>query len=145
MSFHSEPLDAAVDLAGEPTAEIRVRSSARSFDLFVRITDVHPDGQVMTVCDGIRRIGSIGSALTDPAPDDDGYREVSLSLWPTFHRFAAGHRIGLQVSSGAHPRYARNPGTGEPAADAARTVPSRQELSHDGSRASRIRLPIWSP
>ncbi len=34
-------------------------------------------------------------------------------LWPLGHRFAAGHRIRLQISSGAHPRYARNPGTGE--------------------------------
>nr|WP_230299013.1 CocE/NonD family hydrolase C-terminal non-catalytic domain-containing protein [Actinomadura coerulea] len=33
------------------------------------------------------------------------------------HRFAPGHRLRLQVSGGAHPRLARNPGTG--AADAA--------------------------
>ena len=43
----------------------------------------------------------------------DGAWRVAFELWPIAHRFAAGHRIRLQVSSGAHPRYARNPGTGE--------------------------------
>ncbi|WP_394551745.1 CocE/NonD family hydrolase [Agromyces sp. MMS24-JH15] len=140
--FRSGALASPVTVAGEPVARIRVRSSAPSFDVFVRITDVHPDGRSMTVCDGIRRIGSIATAATDPAADGDGYREVELALWPTFHRFAVGHRIGVQVSSGAHPRYARNPGTGEAAALAAETVVARQEVSHEGPHASRLVLPV---
>lgn len=142
--FGSEVLADAVTVVGEPVARIRFRSSAPSFDVFVRITDVHPDGRSLTVCDGIRRIGSIGTAATDPEPDAEGWRVVAVSLWPTFHRFAAGHRIGVQVSSGAHPRYARNPGTGEPAASAASTVVARQEISHDGPAASHLDLPVWS-
>jgi hypothetical protein len=35
-------------------------------------------------------------------------------LWPTAYRFKAGHRIRVQVAGAAHPRYARNTGTGEP-------------------------------
>jgi len=66
------------------------------------------------------------------------------TIWPTFHLFAPGHRIGVQVSSGAHPRYARNPGTGEPAADAASVIVADQEISHDGTSASRVTLPVWT-
>lgn len=142
--FRSVPLEDGVVIAGEPVARIRFRSSAPSADVFVRICDVHPDGRSMTVCDGIRRIGSIGTAPTDPPPDGDGFAEVDVPLWPTFHRFAAGHRIGIQVSSGAHPRYARNPGTGEPAGTATATVRAEQEISHDTARASRIDLPVWA-
>ncbi|BCK54865.1 CocE/NonD family hydrolase [Nocardia wallacei] len=142
--FRSEPLGEPLDVAGEPVAAIRIRSSAPSYDVFVRLTDVHPDGRSITVCDGIRRVGSIGTAATDPPPDDDGFRVVEVALWPTFHRFAAGHRVGVQVSSGAHPRYARNPGTGEPAFTAATTTPARQEISHEGPHASRIILPVWT-
>ncbi|GAA5030901.1 CocE/NonD family hydrolase [Microbacterium fluvii] len=145
-AFRSAELAVPVEVAGEPVARIRVRSSAPSFDVFVRLTDVHPDGRVMTVCDGIRRVGSIATTDTDPEPDEEGFREVAVTLWPTFHRFAPGHRIGVQVSSGAHPRYARNPGTGEPAFYAAGTVVARQEVSHDGGlAASRIDLPVWTP
>ena len=143
ISFRSAPLAAPLTLAGESMARLRVRGSAPSFDVFVRITDVRPDGRVITVCDGIRRIGSIATREGDPAPDEDGFREIEIVLLPTFHEFAAEHRIGVQISSGSHPLYARNPGTGEPAASAERTVPSRQEISHDGPWASRIELPVW--
>uniref|UniRef100_UPI003397F9CF CocE/NonD family hydrolase n=1 Tax=Agromyces litoreus TaxID=3158561 RepID=UPI003397F9CF len=145
MTARSDVLGAPLDLAGEPVAAVRIRSSAPSFDVFARITDVHPDGRSMTVCDGIRRIGSVGSAATDPEPDGEGFREVAVTLWPTFHRFAAGHRIGIQLASGAHPRWARNPGTGEPAIDAAATVVAHQELAHGGATGTRMTLPVWSP
>ncbi len=140
--FRSEPLPAATVIAGEPVARVRFRSSQPSADLFVRLCDVHPDGRSMTVCDGIRRLGSIATCATDPQPDSEGFREVQVRLWPAFHRFEAGHRLGLQVSSGAHPRYARNPGGGEPAATAATCHRADQEISHP---ASRIDLPIWAP
>ncbi|WP_165310701.1 CocE/NonD family hydrolase [Microbacterium protaetiae] len=140
--FRSEVLTAPLDVAGEPVAQIRIRSSAPSFDVFVRLTDVHPDGRSMTVCDGIRRVGSIGTVESDPEPDADGFRLVDVSLWPTFHRFAPGHRVGVQVSSGVHPRYARNPGTGEAAFEAASTLVAHQQIAH-GPDASRIVLPVW--
>ncbi|GAA2659454.1 CocE/NonD family hydrolase [Paractinoplanes durhamensis] len=139
--FRSEPLAAATTIAGVPVARIRFRSSQPSADLFVRICDVHPDGRSMTVCDGIRRIGSIATTGTDPQPDADGFREIEVRLWPAFHRFAPGHRIGLQISSGAHPRYARNPGSGEPAATAVTTHAATQQISHGPSR---IDLPRWT-
>ncbi|GIH05469.1 X-Pro dipeptidyl-peptidase [Rhizocola hellebori] len=143
--FRSEPLAAATVVAGEPVARIRFRSSRPSADLFVRLCDVHPDGRSMTVCDGIRRIGSIATAATDPQPDAEGFREIEVRLWPTFHRFDAGHRIGVQVSSGAHPRYARNPGSGEPSATAATLLRADQEISHATAAPSRIDLPVWVP
>jgi len=142
--FRSKPLEHPVIIAGEPVARIRFRSTAASADVFVRICDVYPDGRSMNVCDGIRRIGSIGTTATDPKPDDDGFIEVVVPLWPAFHQFAAGHRIGLQVSSGAHPRYARNLGSGEPAATAVATFRAEQHISHDPGCPSRIDLPVWT-
>ena len=141
--FRGDPLTDPVTLAGEPVARIRFRSSQPSADVFVRVCDVHPDGRSMTVCDGIRRIGGVAATDPDPDPDEDGFREVTVPLWPTFHRFAAGHRISVQISSGAHPRYARNPGSGEPAAEAATLHRADQEISHAQSRRSRLDLPVW--
>ena len=65
----------------------------------------------------------------------------SFNLWPIGHRFAAGHRIRLQVSSGAHPRYARNPGTGEDRATATETRAVEIELLHDREHPSALVLP----
>ena len=68
---------------------------------------------------------------------------MRFALWPIAHRFAAGHRIRLQVSSGAHPRYARNPGTGEdPATATAATLRAVDiELLRDAEHPSRLVLP----
>jgi putative CocE/NonD family hydrolase len=142
--FRSDPLTEAFTIAGEPVARIRFRSSQPSADVFVRICDVHPDGRSMTVCDGIRRVGGAAAAATDPEPDEDGFRQVTVPLWPAFHQFAVGHRVSVQVSSGAHPRYARNPGSGEPAAEAATPHRADQEISHAEVRPSRLDLPVWS-
>ncbi|MDI6100900.1 CocE/NonD family hydrolase [Actinoplanes sp. NEAU-A12] len=141
--FRGDVLTAAVTVAGVPVARIGFRSSQPSADVFVRLCDVHPDGRSMTVCDGIRRVGGVATANAEP-PAGDGFREVTVELWPTFHRFAAGHRISVQVSSGAHPRYARNPGSGEPAATASVTYRATQEISHDPARPSHVDLPVWN-
>ena len=58
------------------------------------------------------------------------------------HSFARGHRLRLQVSSGAHPRYARNPGTGEPLGTAVRLVTAQQQVFHDPGHPSALILPV---
>ncbi len=64
-----------------------------------------------------------------------------MQLWPTAYRFKRGHRIRVQVSSGAFPRYARNPGTGEPHATATTLRAADQEVYHDPAHPSAIILP----
>jgi uncharacterized protein len=85
-------------------ADIRFRSSRDDTDVFVRVCDVEPDGTSLNVCDALIRL-----TAGEPPRDAHGVAAVRFELWPTAHRFAAGHRIHVQVSSGAHPRYARNP------------------------------------
>ena len=58
------------------------------------------------------------------------------------HRFRRGHRIRVQVSSGAHPRYARNTGTGEPLVSATTLVAADQEVFHDPERPSAVTLTV---
>ncbi len=63
-------------------------------------------------------------------------------MWPTAHTFRIGHRVRLQVSSGAHPLFVRNPGTGEPLATAVTFRSAEQEVLHDPDHPSAIELPI---
>ena len=84
----------------------------------------------VNVCDGILRCGP-GTA-----------QPVRVDLWPTAHRFGRGHRLRLQVSGGAHPRFARNLGTGEPPATGTRLAASDRTVAHDPQRASSVALPI---
>jgi uncharacterized protein len=141
LTFTSALLQEPVEVLGEPTATVWLASDLEHTDLFVRICDVHPDGRSMTVCDGIRRLGGPATRDQDPAFDPGGAREVRFALWPTAHRFGAGHRIRVQVSSGAHPRYARNTGSAEPPATARDLHVAHQEIRHDPAHPSRVALP----
>ena len=58
---------------------------------------------------------------------------VRVEMSRTAHRFRAGHRIRLQISGGAHPRFTRNYGTGEPVAGATRMVPAVTTVGHRSS------------
>jgi predicted acyl esterase len=48
----------------------------------------------------------------------------------------------VQISSGAHPRYARNPGTGEDPVTATKLVAADQEVFHDPERPSAVTLTV---
>ena len=63
-------------------------------------------------------------------------------MWPTANTFRAGHRIRLQVSSGAHPLFNRNAGTGEPLATGANLRSADQEIFHDARRPSSVALHV---
>jgi putative CocE/NonD family hydrolase len=137
LVFTSEPLGADLEVIGPVSAEVYVRASGEHFDVFARVCDVLPSGTSLNVCDGLVRV-----APGRFEPDADGVRAVGLDLWPTARRFAAGHRIRLQVSSGAHPRWARNLGTGEDPATAERMEAVDIELLHDAEYPTAVTLPI---
>jgi putative CocE/NonD family hydrolase len=109
LVYSSAPLDAPVTVIGPVRATVRVRATAPHFDVFARLCDVWPDGRSLNVCDGLTRVTPVRSEV-----DAEGVHTVEVDLWPAAHTFGRDHRIRLQVSGGAHPRYARNPGTGAP-------------------------------
>lgn len=137
LTYTSPPLDGDLEVIGRVTAELFVRSSREHTDFFARLCDVDLSGRSINVCDGLLRL-SPGNRPPGPG----GTTPARISLWPTAHRFRAGHRLRLQVSSGAHPRYARNTGTGEPVATATRLAGAHQRVYHDPSHPSAIVLPV---
>ena len=122
LVYSSPVLTGPVEVIGPVTVSVRLRSSSPHFDVFARVCDVTPDGRSENVCDGLTRVDE-----TTPT-DADGSRTVEVTLWPTAYRWLVGHRLRLQVAGGAHPRYSRNPGTGEPLGSATRLVAVEHEV-----------------
>jgi putative CocE/NonD family hydrolase len=131
LTYTTVPLDHDVEVIGEVSAEIWFRSSLPYADVFVRLCDADPRGRSWNVCDGLTRLSGANEITC-----------ATVRLWPTAYRFKRGHRIRVQVSSGAFPRYARNPGSGEPHATAARLLQADQEVYHTPAHPSAIILPI---
>jgi uncharacterized protein len=137
LAFTSAVLGADVDVLGAVTAVVHLTSSTPHTDVFVRLCDVAPDGTSTNVCDGIRRLHP-----DDPPEEADGSRRVEVALWDTAYRFAAGHQVRVQVSSGAHPRFARNLGAGEPLGTATTLVVAHQQVHHDPDHPSAVTLTV---
>jgi uncharacterized protein len=124
LTFTGEPLDEAVEVMGAVRAEFDASTTAASADLFARLCDVDPAGRSINVCDGLTRFTVSG--------------RVVVAMGPTAHRFRPGHRIRLLVAGGAHPRFLRNYGTGEPPGPATRMVATATTVGP----ASSLVLPV---
>jgi putative CocE/NonD family hydrolase len=130
LTYTTAALREDTEVVGEVSAEIWFWSSLRFADVFVRLCDVDQRGRSRNVCDGLVSLSGA-----------DEITCARVRLWPTAHRFSAGHRIRVQVSSGAFPRYARNPGSGEQRTTAVALHPADQAVYHDPEHPSAIILP----
>ncbi len=135
LTFTDDPQPADLEVIGPVRARLYVQASVPYIDLHARLCDVTPRGRSINISDGIVR-------LTDAAPD--GPHPVEIDLWPVAHAFRRGHRIRLQVSGGAHPRYVRNLGTAEPFATSTRLQASDRTVFHDAQHPSGVWLPVRS-
>ncbi|WP_214401581.1 CocE/NonD family hydrolase [Pseudonocardia lacus] len=144
LVFTGPVLAADLDVVGPVRALVHVRPELEHADVFVRLCDVDADGVSRNVVDGIRRLDPRTVPAADVTVGGDGVLAVDVELFPTAYRFRAGHRLRVQVSGGAFPRFARNPGTGEPLGAATAVRPCRFEVFHDAAHPSRVVVPVLS-
>ena len=140
LVYTSAELSHNLEVIGPVKAEVYVRSSLEYTDFFVRLCVVKVSGQSINLCDGIVRLtpGSV-------PPEPDGSLRLSIDLWPTAYHFRRGEHLRVQVSSGAHPRFVRNLGSGEPLATGTKLCEASQVVYHDPEHPSAILLPVLAP
>lgn len=113
LTFTGPPLTEPVDILGPVSARLSISTDTGHADVFTRLCDVDAQGHSVNICDGLGRLRTTGHAPS----------QVTVPMSSTAHRFDVGHRIRWQISGGAHPRYARNSGTGESPLDAITSTP----------------------
>ncbi|MGW4029469.1 CocE/NonD family hydrolase [Streptomyces sp. NPDC004838] len=121
LTFTGPPLTEPLDILGPVSARLSVSTDTGHADVFTRLCDVDAQGRSVNICDGLGRLRT-----AEQAPS-----HLTVPMSSTAHRFAVGHRVRWQISGGAHPRYARNPGTGESPVDATTFTPVRITLHAD--------------
>jgi putative CocE/NonD family hydrolase len=139
LTFTTEKLDQDLEIIGPLRLLLFVRSDRVTCDFFARLCDVYPDGRSMNITDGLLRLPP-----GDAAAQSDGSLRVTIELWPTAYHFSKSHALRLQVSSGAFPRFDRNPGTNDPFGQAVKLLPSEQTIYHDAQHPSVLILPVIS-
>ncbi len=128
LIYTTQPLDAPLQVVGTPRVKLLVDSTADSADYFVRLCDVAPDGKSINICDALARVDT-----------REGLRDVQFALSPTAYTYGQGHRVRVQVSGGAHPRWAPNPSS---YTTSGKTIRAEQRLHH-GLNGSWVELPLF--
>jgi uncharacterized protein len=139
LSYTTAPFDNDYTIIGPISVGLHVQSSLENTDFFARLCDVSPSGNSRNISDGLLRL----------RPNDfqkyrgsDGVIHIPFDLWPTAYCFLKTHSMRLQVSSGSHPRFARNLGSGEPLATATNFKVAHQKIFHDATRPSSVKVPL---
>lgn len=130
LTFTGPPLAEPLEIAGRPVVELAHQSDNPHVDLFVRLCEVTKGGRSTNLSDGFCRLQPERSSGV-----------VVVQLEAVAHRFEAGSRLRLQISGGAHPRFARNLGTGEDPATGTRLAASWRTINHGAGGYSRVLLP----
>lgn len=150
LTYTSEPLESDYTVLGRVWATLYAASSAPDTDFVVRLVDVHPDGKAIVLADGIIRASARESypapgviRASRPEPIEPGrVYEYCVDLWATGNTFKRGHRVRVDVTSSSHPRWERNPNTGESAGRSGRTEVARQRIFHGPEHPSRVTLTV---
>ncbi|MEH6373581.1 CocE/NonD family hydrolase [Streptomyces sp. KLMMK] len=123
LTFTGPPLTEPLDILGPVSARLSISTDTGHADVFTRLCDVDAQGRSVNVCDGLGQLRTDGQ---EPS-------QITVPMSSTAHRFAIGHRIRWQISGGAHPRYARNPGNGDSPVNATTFTPVRITLHTDSA------------
>jgi uncharacterized protein len=110
LLFDGPVIDAPLELLGDVAITLTTSATSPFHDLFICLCDVGPNGTVVNITDGYKRLS--------PTLGGGGPRTTIVEALPVAWRLDVGHRLRLLVAGGAFPRYARNLGLGERLASA---------------------------
>jgi uncharacterized protein len=142
LCYTSDALDEDLEITGPVSLVLYASSSAVDTDFAAKLVDVHPNGFCQRLCDSIVRAryrnGPERAELLEPGT----VYEFEVDLWNTSQVFKAGHRIRLEVTSSAFPKYDRNLNTGEDIGTGVRMELATNRVWHDPEHPSRLVLPV---
>jgi putative CocE/NonD family hydrolase len=142
LVYTGEPLTEELEISGWAHLDLFASSDCDDTEWHVKLTDVHPDGRSIKVCQGCRR-ASYRDSLEHPTPLTPGeVHRFDVELWPVDHVFLPGHRIRVTITSSDFPWFGRNLNRFGPLKDQAEPRIATNAVHHGGAHASRIRLPI---
>jgi uncharacterized protein len=142
LVYTSEPLADDVEVTGPIKVDLYAASSATDTDFMAMLIDVWPDGFRQRLCDGMVR-ARFRLGMKQPALIEAGrIYHYMIDCWNISQVFKTGHRICLQVTSSAFPKYDRNQNTGASLGMTTETVVAEQSIYHAIDYPSAVLLPI---
>jgi putative CocE/NonD family hydrolase len=142
LVYSSATLDDDKLIAGDVRAELFVSTEGIDTDFAIQLIDRHPDGAAVLVVEDLVRLSRRNGRMTDEFVQPGSVVRVELTTGDIAHRFAAGHRIELAVTSSNFPAWDRNLNNGLSSFSAdAYAVVTNSVFSGSGFQ-SRLSLPV---
>ena len=142
LCYTTDEFEEDVEITGPMKLLFFGSSSAVDTDFTAKVIDVHPTGFCQRLTDSMVRAryrdGHDEARLMDPGT----VYEFTIDLWNTSILLSKGHRLRLEVSSSAFPKYDRNLNTGEPIDTGTRMEQAENRIWHDAAHPSRLVLPV---
>jgi putative CocE/NonD family hydrolase len=142
LVYTAAPVDDVLEITGPMTLRLFVATDAPDTDFVAIVSDVHPEGFVQNLAEGLVRLRYRAGYDEPSLPEPDAVHEVEIELGNIGHAFLPGHALRLHVTSSDFPRWDRNPNTGESAVRATVTRKATQTVYHDRARPSALSLPV---
>ncbi|MEQ6378068.1 CocE/NonD family hydrolase [Bacillaceae bacterium S4-13-56] len=142
LVYSTEELEKDVEVSGPIKMELFASTSAKDTDFMVKLIDVWPNGYAQRLTDGMVR-ARFRESMGNPTLVTPGetYKYI-IDCWNTSHMFKKGHRIRIEISSSAFPKYDRNLNTGEELGKTTNIKIAHQTIYHNEKNPSAIILPV---
>ena len=142
LHYRTPPLDADIEVVGNPEVVLYASSSAPDTDFFARLVDEFPDGEARDICMGMVRARYRHGLDREELLTPGEVMEFRIRLGATACRFLEGHRVRLEITSSDFPNYDRNHNTGRNDLADTELVPATQQVFHTAAHRSRIVVPV---
>ena len=142
LVYTTEPITEDTLVCGPIHAQLYAASSAKDTDFMAKLVDVWPNGFAERLSDGMVR-ARFRQGMSKPELISPGkIYAYNVNMWNTCEMFKKDHRIRVEISSSAFPKYDRNLNTGEALGKTTRVEKANQEIYHDTEHPSFVLLPI---
>jgi hypothetical protein len=142
LVYTTESLTEPLEVCGPLIVRLHASTSARDTDWTAKVLDVHPNGFAQRLNDGIVRARYRAGMEKESFVEPGAVESYDIDAWSTCTLLDEGHRLRLEISSSAFPKFDRNLNTGGPIGVESQGVVAEQKVYHDRVRPSHVVVPI---
>ncbi|PRY25161.1 hypothetical protein CLV78_102338 [Aliiruegeria haliotis] len=142
LTFTSAPLERPMRITGQVVARLQVSTDVPDTDLVLRLTDVAPDDQSLTIQDGALRLRYRNGFDAPDLMEPGRTYPVRIALQDIAWQVPAGHRVRLHVAGSSYPHLSRNLNGGHRPQDETVPHPARVTLHMGGEDAASVTIPV---
>jgi putative CocE/NonD family hydrolase len=142
LSYTAPAVTAPLKVCGPLKARLFAASSAKDTDWTVMVLDVHPDGYAQRLNDGIIRARFRKGREREEWLTPGTIEEYEIDVWATCQTLLPGHRLRVDISSSANPKFDPNMNTGGQLGREVTGIVASQAVYHDRTHPSQIIIPV---